>query len=171
MRDWRRRNLEKALAAEALRREKRREYQAAYAKEWYERNKPACKRRAKENYHLNKPRHYAQNKKWRQDNPAKEAASTKCWREANRHKVNAYAVRRLSSKRRATPVWANDFFIEEAYHLAKIREQVCGGKWHVDHIVPLQSKLVCGMHVENNLRVIPAADNIRKSNRHWPDMP
>jgi len=40
----------------------------------------------------------------------------------------------------------------------------------VDHIVPLIHPFVCGLHVENNLRIIPLADNIRKSNNHWPDM-
>jgi hypothetical protein len=72
---------------------------------------------------------------------------------------------------KATPAWANKFFITEAYHLAKLREKICGGKWHVDHIVPLKSAIVCGLHVENNLRVIPGAENSVKGNRHWPDMP
>ena len=74
-------------------------------------------------------------------------------------------------KLNAIPAWANKFFIEEAYHLAKLREKMCGGVWHVDHIVPLKSKVVCGLHVEHNLRVIPGTDNIKKGNRYWPDMP
>jgi hypothetical protein len=37
--------------------------------------------------------------------------------------------------------------------------------------VPLRSKLVSGLHVENNLRVIPARENNQKKNKHWPDMP
>jgi hypothetical protein len=71
---------------------------------------------------------------------------------------------------RATPAWANHFFIEEAYDLAQRRTKSTGIKWHVDHIVPLRSKRVCGLHVENNLQVIPARTNLEKGNRVWPSM-
>ena len=71
----------------------------------------------------------------------------------------------------AKPAWANDFFIREAYHLAKLRTLATGYPWHVDHIVPLKSDLVCGLHVEHNLQVIPASENVRKQNFYWPDMP
>ncbi len=79
-------------------------------------------------------------------------------------------ARRTAQKLLAVPAWANKFFISEAYHLAKLRTEITGFKWHVDHIVPLQSDLVCGLHVEHNLRVIPARDNLTKNNRWWPDM-
>ena len=89
----------------------------------------------------------------------------------NTPKVNAASARRHAKKLNATPKWANHFVIEEAYDLAQRRTKATGFKWHVDHIVPLQSTFVCGLHVENNLRVIPAVVNVEKSNRHWPDMP
>ena len=41
----------------------------------------------------------------------------------------------------------------------------------VAHVVPLQSKKVCGLHCEQNLAVIPKLDNCRKKNSYWPDMP
>lgn len=39
-----------------------------------------------------------------------------------------------------------------------------------DHIVPLLHPMVCGLHCPANLRVLPLAENLRKSNKHWPDM-
>lgn len=69
------------------------------------------------------------------------------------------------------PAWANAFMLEEAYILARLRSMVTGYEWDVDHIVPLRSKLVCGLHAETNIQVIPAASNRAKGNRHWPDMP
>lgn len=93
--------------------------------------------------------------KWSRDNPEKEAAKS---------------ARRRSQKLRATPAWGNQFFMDEAYDLARRRTLATGFEWHVDHLVPLKSALVCGLHVEHNLQIIPGAENISKKNRHWPDM-
>lgn len=104
------------------------------------------------------------NKALLKSNDAKYAADHK-------DKICAKTRLRQANALRATPPWANKFFISEAYHLAKLRTQKFGFKWHVDHIVPLRSKIVCGLHVEHNLQVIPAIENLRKHNRIWPDMP
>lgn len=58
-----------------------------------------------------------------------------------------------------------DFVVEQAAHLAKLREYATGIKWHIDHIIPLFGKQISGLHVYNNLRVIPAKENLKKSNK------
>ena len=108
---------------------------------------------------------------WQEKNRAKVLAASARFRAANRDKGRAHAAAREALKACATPSWANDFIIEEAYALAQLRTKVMGFKWHVDHIVPLKSPLVCGLHTHDNLQVIPAAENHKKSNKYWPDMP
>jgi hypothetical protein len=90
---------------------------------------------------------------------------------ADPQKHTAYVAKRRAEKIQATPAWANTFFMEEAYRLATLRTKMFGFAWNVDHIVPLRSKLVCGLHVETNFQVIPGIENNRKSNIYWPDMP
>ena len=68
-----------------------------------------------------------------------------------------------------TPKWLSDFDLLKMqcyYQLAAMYSKESGQQWHVDHIVPLQGKTVSGLHVPWNLQVIPADENIRKSNKH-----
>lgn len=65
----------------------------------------------------------------------------------------------------------SEFILSEIYDLRDLRNHHTNVTWHVDHIIPLQSLLVCGLHCGFNLRVIPAEENIKKGNRWWDDMP
>mgnify|MGYP006921349758 CR=1 FL=1 len=74
--------------------------------------------------------------------------------------VTRWALRVL-----ATPPWADRDAIARLYHEAKAVSRRTGVRHHVDHVIPLQGATVTGLHVETNLRVIPARENHRKSNR------
>lgn len=55
--------------------------------------------------------------------------------------------------------------------LGRIYTAVTGVQHSVDHVVPLNHPIVCGLHRVANFEVLPLADNVRKSNNWWPDMP
>lgn len=73
-----------------------------------------------------------------------------------------YTAYRKALKIKAIPNWANIEIINEIY-------KKCPEGCHVDHIIPLVGKLVCGLHVENNLQYLTASENIQKSNKFIPE--
>lgn len=79
-------------------------------------------------------------------------------------------VARYQTKR-ATPPWADATAINAVYAEARRQSKETGELHVVDHIVPKISKIVCGLHVPWNLRVIHWRANAEKGNSWWPDMP
>ena len=140
-----------------------------YMRSWYLSNRekpvdPEKKAARKEAQRVSdKARYDADPERMRERSRARHAA--------NPDKVAAKMAKRRAAKLQATPAWANDFILAEAYELSQLRTKVTGVAHHVDHIVPLSGKTVCGLHCEFNVRVIPGKENLRKSNSHWPDMP
>jgi len=141
-----------------------------------------CIKQRSQIWQKNHPKHYskwylkhpqeiaANGRKWRQANPQKDAKRKQAWRQGHLAACSEYTMRYKAAKIQALPKWRNTFFIDEAYQLAKLRTQVFGFPWEVDHIVPLQNRNVCGLHVEYNLQVIPRRENQKKGNRSWPNM-
>jgi len=78
---------------------------------------------------------------------------------------------RAARKKRAIPAWADQAEILRHYEAAQRLTAETGIPHHVDHVVPLSSPLVCGLHWHRNLAVVPKWANLMKGNRHWPDMP
>lgn len=74
-------------------------------------------------------------------------------------------------KKQATPIWANHFKINAIYRSAlKLNKRDGKNTWHVDHIFPLKYRGIygeegSGLHIHQNLKIILAKDNLKKSNR------
>lgn len=93
----------------------------------------------------------------------------KTYRTANKALFRHHNMRRYVSKKSATPNWLTQDHLNQIamfYQHARDCEIVTGELYHVDHIIPIQGKDVCGLHVPWNLQVLPADVNIRKSNKH-----
>lgn len=83
----------------------------------------------------------------------------------NREKLYAYVNARRTRLQQATPPWVSMKEIRKIYRLcAKVTVET-GVEHHVDHVVPIKGRGVCGLHVPWNLQLLPGADNRKKSNK------
>lgn len=122
------------------------------------------------------------NERYRTANPEKCATAIAAWGKRNPEKRKAYdaksntrperkaknsarQMRRHVAKISATPPWANLDAIQEVYDFAAFMTRETGERWEVDHIYPLTSDRLCGLHCEFNLQVITKSQNCRKSNK------
>lgn len=88
--------------------------------------------------------------------------AVKAWQLANRDKHNSYSAIGKLSKLGACPPWADRAAIVAVYSAAmRLGKQV-------DHIVPLRSPVVCGLHVPWNLQLLTKSENCSKRNRFIP---
>jgi hypothetical protein len=138
-------------------------------------------------WHLNNPERLREFRaKWAQVNRDKKAMQDQRWAEQNRERSNAHKKRwnkqnagakraldrkRFAAQKQRTPVWLDvvDCAEMEFTYIWCNALRSCGLDYHVDHIVPLQGKIVSGLHVPSNLQVIPAKLNLSKHNR-WDNV-
>jgi 5-methylcytosine-specific restriction endonuclease McrA len=90
------------------------------------------------------------------------------WKQANTDQVLADNKVRRRKHRQATPPWITQkqkSEIRQLYQIAITMSKTTGERYVVDHIIPLRSDYVCGLHVPWNLRVITQEENLKKSNK------
>ena len=77
---------------------------------------------------------------------------------------SAYQVKRRQKRDKSTPPWANKKVIKQLYAEARKLTLKTGIKHEVDHIIPSNHDLVCGLHVETNLQILTKQENCDKGN-------
>jgi hypothetical protein len=123
-------------------------------------------------------------KRKRDENPERSREITKAYRTRNREKEllrytrynkthpevrAAHSAKRRAYRKNATPVWLTEEQKQNMacmYALAKKFERLCNVEYHVDHIVPLAGKGICGLHVPWNLQILEAKLNFSKGNSY-----
>lgn len=126
------------------------ELRRRYDRDSYERHAEKRRARRRAYYHANKEQQSERNREWRALNPGKNAA-----------KSMAYEAR----KKQAMPAWADRAAIDAVYERCAAMNRLGDTQYQVDHIMPLASPIMCGLHVDYNLQIIPARENQSKGNR------
>lgn len=126
-------------------------------KAWFQKNKLKVYEKRKI-YDWNGAAYYAE---YRQKHREKLKAYISNWQKQNSHKLKAIKARRRAAKLNRTTKWVS---IQEKRLIAEFYSK-CPVGYEVDHIIPLQGKLVSGLHVLINLQYLPVLENRAKGNR------
>lgn len=140
-----------------------REAYNAYQKAWYATHKEQARKTRLGWRTKNADVAAARPKAWREANAERYRECLRNWSRENAARKNALNAAYKASVVNACPQWLTK------EHKQKIRKTYAYAKafgCHVDHIVPLKGKMVCGLHVPWNLQILDPHSNISKGNRH-----
>lgn len=139
----------------------------AQAKKWALANPDKIRNISKRMYRKNKDVVDQRTRQWQARNRDKVRASRRKNRINNPQKEVESRLKRKYGRKFATPRWLSrdDWHAMRLTYLEARKLTAEGNPHQVDHIVPIQGRDVCGLHVPANLAVIPALDNQRKGNR------
>jgi hypothetical protein len=121
----------------------------------------------KENYQKNPEQAKQKAANYRKRNPEKVRQSYLASIKKRKPQKAAAERERIATKLKATPSWLTKDHrnkMVSVYVYAKYISERSGFDCHVDHIVPLKGKTVCGLHVPWNLRVVSRSFNSQKKN-------
>lgn len=148
-----------------LTKEEKRERNKQRSKLWRENNPEKSKANYRNWYLKNKKLADTYIKAWRKTNKEKTRDWRNEWAKKNRNKIYFWNNKRRVAKLKAQPAWQNDQPLQVIYEQCHRLSDIIGIQYHVDHIIPLRGRGVCGLHVPWNLQIIPAEENLSKGNR------
>lgn len=148
---------------------------------YYNENKDELKPKMVENYYENRGARISYKRRYDHEkkdeirarrlerysrNKEKFRAQARSWAKENRHKASAANAKRRATLARAALNLSDDHKNEvyDIYWLARDLKACTGYDYHVDHIIPLNGKGICGLHVPWNLQILPSHINQRKYN-------
>jgi hypothetical protein len=140
-----------------------------YHSEWQGENRERLRAIERQRYAADKDAAAAKRHRMYRKHREKRTAYSREWSKANPHLRVMYMAERRARVRRASPEWRDRQKIADYYDLAGLISVETGVAYHVDHIVPLVSPLVCGLHCEHNLQILPGSVNASKNNRFSVD--
>lgn len=121
----------------------------------------------KARYARNPNKELKQNAQWRKANHERQLYLQRRHYQDNKHVYTEKSIARSARLKDATPPWfslQDRGKVKELYRIAALLSGATGESWHVDHIIPLNGKMVSGLHIPDNLRVIRGKENLSKGN-------
>jgi hypothetical protein len=165
--EWYLKNKEKLLKKAKAYREANKESISEYKKQWAKDNKDKIKHYNEKYRKTHKKTIQKRHKKWVENNKKANRKHKVKWEKKNPGKVAAKASRRRAREKRAIPSWLTDEHKEqiEKYYIAS-KDLRWEDEMEVDHIIPLQGRGVCGLHVPWNLQLLTKIENRSKGNKY-----
>lgn len=134
----------------------------------YIQNKERATELKKRRYDADPEKYREYSREWYDNNKERAYKTARTWVENNRGAVRAMKKRCKVKRSYRMPSWLTEEDqrnIQGFYDMAVRLTECTGIEHHVDHIHPLNGKTVSGLHVPWNLQVLPATQNLKKSNK------
>jgi len=154
----------------------------AKTKYYYEKNKEKIAARAKAKYWSDPKKHnlavkqsrlkyydkhLAYSRQYELEHKEERKLKDKVYAQNNPHKKAAIVLKRKVKQKQSIPKWSNIEMTKKIYKLRdRLNEHSGYIKYHVDHIIPISGKLVSGLHVIENLKIVLASYNLSKNNKY-----